>query len=192
MLQALITSKTRVKLLLKFFLNSENTSYLRDLSSEFGESTNAIRLELNHLEKAGLLNTVIVGNKKVFRANRQHPLFGTIRQLLLKHTGIDQIIESVVKNLQGLHSAYVTGSFAKGKDNPVIDILLLGDPVDTNYLLFLIGKAEELIDRKIRYMIVKPEEKDKYLSAYPEALLLWQQRDEKNEETKRGSDKPRE
>ena len=183
MLQALITSKTRVKLLLKFFLNSENTSYLRDLSSEFGESTNAIRLELNHLEKAGLLNTVIVGNKKVFRANRQHPLFGTIRQLLLKHTGIDQIIESVVKNLQGLHSAYVTGSFAKGKDNPVIDILLLGDPVDTNYLLFLIAKAEELIDRKIRYVIVKPEEKEKYLSAYPEALLLWQQRDEENEET---------
>jgi hypothetical protein len=174
-LQALITSKTRVKLLLKFFLNSENTSYLRDLSNEFGESTNAIRLELNHLEKAGLLNTKTDGNKKVFRANRQHPLFDTIRQLLLKHTGIDQIIENVVKDLQGLQSAYVTGSFAQGKDYPVIDILLLGDHIETSYLLMLIGKAEELIDRRIRYMIVKPEEKEKYLSAYPEALLLWQQ-----------------
>jgi hypothetical protein len=49
MLQALITSRTRIKLLLKFFLNSSNTSYLRDLAAEFGESTNAIRLELNHL-----------------------------------------------------------------------------------------------------------------------------------------------
>jgi predicted nucleotidyltransferase len=178
-LEALITSKTRVKLLLKFFLNSDTTSYLRDLSTEFGESTNAIRLELNHLEKAGLLDAKVQGNKKVYHANRKHPLFDNIRQLLLKHTGIDQIIESVVKDLQGLHSAYMTGSFACGKDNPVIDILLVGTHIETTYLLMLIDKAEQLIDRKIRYVIIKPEEKEKYLSVYPEALLLWQQNGDK-------------
>ncbi|MBP6978712.1 MAG: ArsR family transcriptional regulator [Lentimicrobiaceae bacterium] len=174
MLEALITSKTRIKLLMKFFLNSSTTSYLRDLSAEFGESSNAIRLELNHLEKAGLLGSSTQGNKKVFRANREHPLFSTIRQLLMKHTGIDQIIDQVIKNLRGLHSAYLTGSFALGKDNPVIDILLIGDDIDTAYLLKLIQKAETLISRKIRYMIVKPEEKEKYLAVYPEALLLWE------------------
>jgi len=173
-LQALITSKTRIRLLLKFFLNSDTTSYLRDLASEFGESTNAIRLELNHLENAGLLNTRMQGNKKVFQANRKHPLYDSIRQLLLKHTGIDQIIESVVMNLQGLQSAWVTGTFAQGKDGPVIDILLMADHIDTAYLIMLIGKAEELISRKIRYMIVKPEEREKYLQEYPEALMLWQ------------------
>jgi hypothetical protein len=177
MLQALITSKTRIKLLLKFFLNSDTTSYLRDLSAEFGESTNAIRLELNHLENAGLLHARMQGNKKVFHANRRHPLFDTIRQLLLMHTGIDQIIEGVVKNLRGLQEAYVVGSFARGKDNPVIDILLTGTDVDTSYLLLLIDKAEQLINRKIRYVIFKPEEKEKYLSVYPEALLLWQEGD---------------
>jgi len=174
-LQALITSKTRIRLLLKFFLNSNTTSYLRDLASEFGESTNAIRLELNHLEEAGLLDSTMQGNKKVFQANKQHPLFGTIRQLLLKHTGIDQILENVVKNLRGLHSAWVTGSFARGKDNPVIDILLAGHDIDTTYLLQLIDKAERLISRKIRYVIIKPEETEKYLAIYPEALPLWQQ-----------------
>jgi predicted nucleotidyltransferase len=174
-LEALITSKTRVKMLLKFFLNSDTTSYLRDLETEFGESTNAIRLELNHLEKAGLLNSMVKGNKKLYHANRMHPLFSTIRQLLLKHTGIDQIIENVVKNLQGLHSAYVTGSFARGKDNPVVDILLIGVGIDTGYLLNLIGKAETVIGRRIRYMIVHPDEKDTFLPVYPEALLLWQQ-----------------
>ena len=178
-LQALITSKTRVKLLLKFFLNSETTSYLRDLSSEFGESTNAIRLELNHMEKAGLLQPRMEGNKKVFRANRSHPLFHTIRELLLKHTGIDQIIENVVMNLQGLHAAWVTGNFARGKDGPVIDILLMGENLDISYLLMLISRAEDLIDRKIRYVIIKPQEKEKYLTAYPEALLLWQQNEGK-------------
>ena len=175
MLQALITSKTRVKLLLKFFLNSSNTSYLRDLASEFGESTNAIRLELNHLANAGLLNSHKEGNKKVFKANAAHPLFGTIHQLLLKHTGIDQIVDNIVKKLRGLQSAYVIGSFAKGKDNPVVDLLLVGNDIEVKYLLFLIGKAENMISRKIRYMIIEPGETEKYLTIYPEALLLWQQ-----------------
>ena len=177
MLQALITSKTRINLLLKFFLNSETTSYLRDLSAEFGESTNAIRLELNHMEEAGLLKTRMEGNKKVFRANRNHPLFSTIRELLMKHTGIDQVVEYVVKNLKGLQSAYVTGDFARGKDGPVIDILLVGNTIDIAFLLGLISRAEELTGRKIRYMIVKTEEKEKYLAAYPEALLLWSEND---------------
>lgn len=177
MIEALITSKTRVKLLLKFFLNSETTSYLRDLAGEFGESTNAIRLELNHMEKAGLLNTRSRGNKKVFQANRQHPLYDIIRQLLLKHTGIDQIIENVVMNLRGLQSAYLTGSFASGKDNPVVDILLVGMDIDITYLLMLIGKAESLIGRKIRYVIITPEETDKYLVVYPEAVVLWEKKE---------------
>jgi predicted nucleotidyltransferase len=178
LLQALITSKTRVKLLLKFFLNSSNTSYLRDLASEFGESTNAIRLELNHLENAGLLNAHRQGNKKVFKANADHPLFDTIHQLLLKHTGIDQILDNIVKKLRGLHCAYVIGSFAKGKDNPVVDLLLIGEGIDIKYLLILIEKAETMIGRKIRYVIVEPEKTEKYLSIYPEALPLWQHKNQ--------------
>ncbi len=174
MLQALITSKTRIKLLMKFFLNSRNTSYLRDLASEFGESTNAIRLELNHLEEAGLLHSRMQGNKKIFQANCKHPLYPNIHGLLMKHTGIDRIVDHVVSNLGGLRSAYVVGSFARGMDNPVIDLLLVGEGIDTAYLLKLIGKAETLIDRKIRYVLIESEETDKYLGIYPEALLLWQ------------------
>ncbi|MFZ4634996.1 MAG: ArsR family transcriptional regulator, partial [Saprospiraceae bacterium] len=55
MIDALISSKTRIKLLLKFFLNSNTTAYLRNLESEFGDSTNAISIELNRREEAGLL-----------------------------------------------------------------------------------------------------------------------------------------
>ena len=63
MIETLISSKTRIKLLLKFFLNSSNSSYLRGLESEFGESSNSIRLELNKLEKAGLLKSNQEGTK---------------------------------------------------------------------------------------------------------------------------------
>ena len=64
MLQTLITSKTRIKLMLKFFLNSSSTGYLRGLETEFDESTNSIRLELNRFEEAGLLTSITDNNKK--------------------------------------------------------------------------------------------------------------------------------
>ncbi|MDD3011868.1 MAG: ArsR family transcriptional regulator, partial [Bacteroidales bacterium] len=118
MLDTLITSKTRVKLLLKFFLNSNNAAYLRSLSGEFGESTNAIRGELNRFEEAGLLESFLKGNKKMYQANVRHPLFNDIHNLLLKHTGIDQVIERILNNIGDLEQAWVVGDFAQGKDSP--------------------------------------------------------------------------
>lgn len=107
MLEALITSKTRLKLLLKFFLNSDTTAYLRSLEPEFDESTNAIRQELNRFEEAGLLTADKKGNKKVYHANTGHPLFPEINSLLMKYVGIDQVIEKVVKKLGKLNAVYL-------------------------------------------------------------------------------------
>jgi DNA-binding transcriptional ArsR family regulator len=106
MIETLISSKTRIKLLLKFFLNSETKSYLRHLESEFGESTNAIRLELNKLEEAGMLNSQFEGNKKIYQANKQHPLFNDINSIILKYTGIDWIVEYLVKRLGDVKKVY--------------------------------------------------------------------------------------
>jgi DeoR/GlpR family transcriptional regulator of sugar metabolism len=81
MLEALITSKTRIKLLLKFFLNPSTSAHLRGLATEFNESSNAIRLELNRLEDAGMLTTVSEGNKKLFQVNKKHALFNSYNKL---------------------------------------------------------------------------------------------------------------
>ena len=97
MIDALITSKTRIKLITRLFLNSNAKSHLRGLAGEFGESSNAIRLELNRFEKAGLLTTSLAGNKKNFQANTQHPLYTDIHNILLKHLGFDQIIQKIVE-----------------------------------------------------------------------------------------------
>ena len=85
MLESLITSKTRIKLLLKFFLNSSTKAYLRGLEAEFGESTNSIRIELNRFEQAGLLTSHSEGNRKFFTANIKHPLFPDIQSQMLTH-----------------------------------------------------------------------------------------------------------
>ena len=126
MLETLISSKTRIKLLLKFFLNSKTTAYLRGLESEFGDSTNAIRLELNRLEKAGMLTAFMQGNKKMFTANTDHPLFSEVHNILLKHIGIDRLIEGVINRLGEIEKVYLSGQFAKGLDSPIIDLIMIG------------------------------------------------------------------
>ena len=175
MIETLISSKTRIKLLLKFFLNSKNKAYLRNLSQEFGESTNAIRLELNRLEKAGMLSSQMEGNKKIFQTNTQHPLFQEIHSIVLKYVGIDHIIEHIVKRLGKIKQVYLTGRFARGLDSDIIDLILIGE-IDKAYLINLIEKAEPLIKRKIRYVVYNSEEIEKMdiLNQDPKPLLLWE------------------
>ncbi len=175
MLESLITSKTRIKLLLKFFLNSSNTAYLRGLEPEFGESTNAIRHELNRFEKADLLTSKLEGNKKLYQANTNHPLFPEIHKLLIKHIGLDKVIEKVIKNLGQVKEIYLVGELAKGKNSKVIDLWFIGKNLDRSYLMSLIEKAEALIKRKIRYIVLDNKELQDFLKnkRTDELLLVW-------------------
>jgi predicted transcriptional regulator len=158
---------------LKFFLNSSSSAYLKELAKEFGESSNAVRLELNRFEKAGLLSAETSGNKKMFRANVVHPLYKDIHNIISKTIGIDQIVEEVVAKLGDVEEAYITGDFAIGKNGKTIDILLIGTDINKNFLHVLIEKAESLINRKIRYLILSPSEAGTHLGDGKGAMLIW-------------------
>ena len=173
MLDTLVTSKTRLKLILKFFLNPGSRAYLRGLSDEFGESSNAVRLELNRFEEAGLLESETEGNKKVYQANTQHPLFADIHNIIRKTVGIDQIVDEVVQKLGDVQEAYVTGDFAIGRNGSTIDILLVGSNLNKDFLNRLIDKAESIIKRKIRYLILTFEESRIHLKNDGAVMLIW-------------------
>lgn len=174
MLETLITSKTRIKLLLKFFLNANNTGYLKNLETEFVDSSNGIRVELNKFEQAGLLSSVLIGNKKIFQANTRHPLFSDIHNIIMKYTGIDQIVDTVIKRLGNVKSVYLTGSLAKGLDSNIIDIIIVGD-VNKEYLINLIDKAEPIAAKKIRYVLYSETEFNQNQNSIleKEHLLIW-------------------
>jgi predicted transcriptional regulator len=176
MLDSIITSKTRIKLLLKFFLNSQTKSYLRNLEQEFGESSNGIRVELNRLEGAGLLRTEVIGHRKYFSANTAHPLFNDINNILKKFVGIDKIIERIASLVGQLEAAYLTGDFAVGRDSKIIDLVLVGKALDTNYINSLAVKAEEIIGRKIRHLVLTGDQMADYFRDKP-ALLIWKASD---------------
>lgn len=175
MINTLITSQTRVKLLLKFFLNSNTRAHLRGLEAEFGDSSNAIRVELNRFEAAGLLTSSRDGNKKIFQANTKHPLFGDIHNIILKETGIDRVIENVIHRIGKLSCVYLTGDFAKGKDSRVIELILVGTEFDREYLSRKVVQAEKLAGRKVSYIVLDPDEAEDLIGKLrsTELLLLW-------------------
>ena len=174
MLDTLITSKTRIKLLLKFFLNPGTKSYLRGLATEFGESTNAIRVELNRLTEAKLLKSVNSGRTVEYRANKHHSLFKDLQSVVKKFVGLDKVAEELAAKLGDIQAAYVIGDYAKGIDSGLIDLVLVGQ-VDDEKLKEVTEKTEGLIDRKIRTLVLKQsdlERLDERLDL-KHALLIW-------------------
>jgi len=156
MLDTLITSKTRIKLLLKFFSHQANASYLRLLAEEFEESTNSVRVELNRLTQAGLLQSYQEGNTVQYKANTGHPMFKQLQGLVSKYLGFDNIIDEVLERVGDLHLAAVTGDYARGVDSGTIELVLVGR-IQLEYTEKLVRKAEEAIGRSIRFSVQLPD-----------------------------------
>ena len=174
MLDSIVTSKTRIKLLLKFFINPETRAYLRELAKEFGESTNSVRLELNRLTKANMLVSQNRGRTIMYNANINHILFKEIQSIALKYVGIDRIAANMVQSLGEVKSAYIIGDYAKGIDSGIIDLILIG-AIDQGAFQQLIEKTEKLINRKIRPMILTKKEFKKLNKSLDikHALPIW-------------------
>jgi len=153
LLNKLITSKTRLRLLIKFFISQANKGYLNGLANEMGESTNSIRKELNHLYDAGYLKKVKNDNKVEYQVNSRHPLYETLRNVVLKHLGLEDIVEAVLEKMGNVNQILLVGDYAEGKDTGNIEIFLIGKDLDMNYINQLEPKIEKIIDRKVSFYL---------------------------------------
>jgi DNA-binding transcriptional ArsR family regulator len=156
LLDSLVTSKTRVKLLLKFFAHS-NSGYLRSLAKDFEESTNSVRVELNRLAEAGILVIEDEGKTKVYRANDKHPFHEEIKNMVSKFLGLDEIMERIVKRMGEVERAYIIGDYAMGIDSGTIEMILIGKNLDTHYLDYIKDKTYEKINRKVSVQVFEKD-----------------------------------
>ncbi len=141
-----------MRLLLKFFGNTNTKAYLRGLAEEFGESTNSIRVELNRLSEAGLLVHEQMGNTVLYKANSKNPFFKTLHKLVIKYLGVDDLVENVVRKVGELELAFIVGDYARGVDSGVIELVLVGNSLDQIFLNMLHTRAEQLTQRKIKIL----------------------------------------
>lgn len=180
LLSGLIASKTRIKLLIRFFLNPDARSYLRELAREFNISSNAVRAELNQLNHSQLIMAEKKGRQIFYSANKQHPLFPELKQMVAKVVGFDQVIENIAGRLGELEYAYVLDDYAQGRDSGIIDLLLVGD-VNAAQLDDLTKKTEKYIKRKIRTLVLSGNEYESFRDQIKNRprLLIWQREDDR-------------
>lgn len=153
MLDSLITSKTRMRLLVKFFINAANAGYLRGLATEMHENTNAIRKELNNLREAGYIVRDATETKVMYRANTAHPLFATLQQLIRKHIGIDRIITQILERMGEVTRIFVLGDYAQGIDSGTIEIVIEGPALNESYIQQLVPKIQNEIKKDVNIQI---------------------------------------
>ena len=167
MLDYLITSKTRLRLLIKFFSNPKNQGHLRGLAEEFGESTNAIRKELKHLSEAGLLLKTADNNKIDYQANTDHPLFSNLKDLIQKYLGFDQLLATVLERMGDVEQVALIGDYAKGLHTGKFTVQIAGEAVDEEYLERLSERIKELMDKEVEFQVAD-------VITHPDALFLYQ------------------
>jgi predicted transcriptional regulator len=180
LLSGLIASKTRIKLLMRFFFNPKTRSYLRELAKEFNVSSNAVREELNQLKKTDLLKSEKNGRQVYYMANTEHALFPELKSMVGKVMGIDQVIDSIITRLGNLEKAYLVDDYAEGKDTGIIDILLVGN-IDQYHLNDLTRKTEKYVKRKIRSLVLTKDEFNNFLSELEDRprVLIWKANEKK-------------
>lgn len=155
MLESIITSKTRLRLLVKFFINTANEGYLRGLAAEMHENTNAIRKELNNLSEAGYLVRSEENSRVTYKANKQHPLFSLLQKIVRKYVGLDTIVEEIVSRVGEVRRVFLTGDYARGLDTGVVEVVLEGNEIDMDYLSKLIKKAENEIRKTVLVQVTE-------------------------------------
>ena len=151
MLSSLITSKTRLRVLVKFFIRAANRGHLNSLASEFGESTNGVRKELNKLKDAGYLVCEKEQNKVIYRANTNHPLYSVLQQLVKKHLRLDEIVETIVKRIGEVEKIVLIGDYAKGNDSGLIELQLTAENLNIKYINELESKLKNKIGRRVKF-----------------------------------------
>jgi hypothetical protein len=153
MLGSLITSKTRLRMLIKFFISAANNGYLNGLASEFNESTNSIRKELNNLSAAGYLLKSKENNRVIYNANTTHPMFEVLQKIVRQHLGLEEIVEAVIKRIGDVDQIALTGEYAEGIDSGNIEIIINGSDVNNEYLKNIKSKIKKKIGREVTFLL---------------------------------------
>ncbi len=158
MLQALFSSRVRVRLLTLFLLSPVPQFHASELARQVGARYNAVWKELGSLERAGLLLSEPAANTKMYRLNPRYPILPELRMIILKTEGAGDAIRQAFVGMD-VDAVFIYGSFAAGEADPRsdIDVMVIGK-VDLTRLTLAVARLEKSLGRAVNYVAFSPEE----------------------------------
>jgi predicted nucleotidyltransferase len=157
-------SRTQQRVLGVLFGRPDQSFFANELVRLSGVGVGAVHRELAALESAGLVTATRIGNQKHFQANREAPIFGELRAIVLKTVGVADVLRAALSPLApGIRAAFVYGSLAKGTDTARsdIDLMVVGEKVGYSDIFEVAAAAERTLGRKINPTVLTPRELDK-------------------------------
>lgn len=121
----------------------------------------AVQREIEKLAKAGILDAETSGNRKIYRANRQSPIFGELHGIIVKTTGLLAPLRKALKKYQSnIEFAFVYGSIAKKSETAKsdIDLMIVGNNLAYGEIYSALQPAEKNLLRSINPNLMTPRE----------------------------------
>ena len=156
MLETILGSKLRVKVLGWLFTHPDERYFVRQLTSLLREDSTNVSRELMRLEKTSVLILTTEGKQKYYQANRQSPVFNELHGLIVKTMGVADVLREVLAPLASqVAVAFVYGSVASGEATSAsdIDLLVVGD-IDEMVLHRALSQAENRLARPVNYIFM--------------------------------------
>lgn len=159
MLQALFSSRVRVRVLTMFLLNPDSSFHARALAQTVGAQYSAVWKELNNLEQAGLLLSESSAHTKAYHLNPRCPILPELRAMILKTVGVGDALRKAFADLGTIDAAFIYGSFAAGNPDRQsdLDVMMIGK-VNLTRLAPVIARLEKNLGRAVNYVCYTPEE----------------------------------
>jgi len=168
MLEHLIGSKTRLKLLQLFFRSSGRSFYVREMARQLETQLNAVRREIANLEKLGIIRQVDASTAKIeeigterskyYKLNTDFLLYPELQALLIKSQELEEqkLIEDIKRKGGKIKFLLLTGNFTS-EPAALTDLLIVGQ-VKVVFIAKVIRDFEKLVGRPIRYTVMEEEE----------------------------------
>ncbi len=152
MIEKIITSKTRVKII-GFVLFEKPITFIREISSRLDIPVSAVKREVDNLIAAGFLKN----SDKRLKLNQNCIFAEDIKNLFLKTDYLFIPIKEALKN-KGVDFAVIFGSFASNKEteNSDIDLLVVGS-IKQEELFKIIKPLETQVKRSVNPVLFTKE-----------------------------------
>jgi predicted nucleotidyltransferase len=129
--------------------------HLRELSRLSKLGLGPWQRELAKLERLQLIHRRVDGNRRSFRANKEHPLYPDLVSLVAKTGGLWEVLNNALKDMKGIRAAFVFGSLADGAGNASsdVDLMIVGD-VGLRIIAPRLRHATDAIGREINPVVM--------------------------------------
>jgi predicted nucleotidyltransferase len=154
-------AKVQQRVLGVLFGNPHRSFYANEVIGLARSGTGAVQRELARLEASGLVTVTRVGKQKHYQANAGSPVFEELRALVLKTSGLADVLRAALAPLsRSVRAAFVYGSVAKGEDTAAsdIDLMVVSERLTYADLFTALEGASARLGRKVAPTIYSSKE----------------------------------